>query len=72
MTSSSDEGGSGISATVGGISTAGAFGGNCQLDVTKNDASEFAGRISCPDLDGISGSNTYSNIKLSATFSAKP
>jgi hypothetical protein len=73
VTSSKSSGdASGITLTAGGISTAGEFGRDCQLTVTKNDASEFAGKIQCTNVDGIEGSTVHSGLNVNGTFSAKP
>jgi hypothetical protein len=59
---------SGISATFDGVSTGGAFGDACSIEVTTNTASEVAGHFSCDGIDAINQSTVLS-VNLDGTFS---
>jgi len=61
----------GIIVSLDGISSAGAFGEGCSIDVTKNTKTEFGGTVECHDIDSVSNGTDIAKIDVKATFLAK-
>jgi hypothetical protein len=63
----------GFALTTPNLLAGGSWGDECQIKITKNDASGFAGEFSCSNVDGADRAGTQAlHLDIRGTFSGTP